>query len=62
MASIFNGLNIGYSGLTASQLGINTTGQNISNAEKLELDPNLIRDIWEIIHKYSLNRQKLFNN
>lgn len=33
MASIFNGLNIGYSGLTASQLGINTTGQNISNAE-----------------------------
>ena len=33
MASIFNGLNIGYTGLTASQLGINTTGQNISNAE-----------------------------
>ncbi len=33
MASIFNGLNIGYSGLTASQLGINTTGHNISNAE-----------------------------
>ena len=33
MASIFNGLNIGYSGLSASQLGINTTGQNISNAE-----------------------------
>lgn len=33
MGSILNGLNIGYSGLTASQLGINTTGQNISNAE-----------------------------
>jgi len=33
MASIFNGLHMGYSGLTASQLGINTTGQNISNAE-----------------------------
>ena len=33
MASIFNGLNIGYSGLSASQLGINTTGHNISNAE-----------------------------
>ena len=33
MASIFNGLHIGYSGLTASQLGINTTGHNISNAE-----------------------------
>jgi len=33
MASIFNGLHIGYSGLSSSQLGINTTGQNISNAE-----------------------------
>jgi len=33
MASIFNGLNIGYSGLTASQLGINTTSNNISNSE-----------------------------
>lgn len=33
MASIFNGLNIGYSGLSASQLGINTTSNNISNAE-----------------------------
>jgi len=33
MASIFNGLHIGYSGLSASQLGINTTGHNISNAE-----------------------------
>jgi len=33
MASIFNGLHIGYSGLTSSQLGINTTGHNISNAE-----------------------------
>ncbi|PHR57878.1 MAG: flagellar hook-associated protein FlgK [Arcobacter sp.] len=33
MASIFNGLNIGYSGLSAAQLGINTTGHNISNAE-----------------------------
>ena len=33
MASIFNGLHIGYSGLTASQLGVNTTSQNISNAE-----------------------------
>jgi len=33
MASIFNGLHIGYSGLSASQIGINTTGHNISNAE-----------------------------
>jgi len=33
MASIFNGLNIGYTGLTAAQLGVNTTGHNISNAE-----------------------------
>jgi flagellar hook-associated protein 1 FlgK len=33
MASIMNGLNIGYSGLNAAQVGINVTGQNISNAE-----------------------------
>lgn len=33
MASIFNGLHIGYSGLNASQLGINTTSHNITNAE-----------------------------
>lgn len=33
MASIFNGLHIGYSGLSASQLGINTTSHNITNAE-----------------------------
>ena len=33
MASLFNGLNIGYTGLTASQIGINTTSHNISNAE-----------------------------
>lgn len=33
MASIFNALNIGYSGLNAAQLGIDTTGHNISNAE-----------------------------
>ncbi len=33
MASIFNALNIGYSGLNAAQVGINTTGHNISNAE-----------------------------
>ena len=33
MASIFNTLSIGYSGLNASQVGINTTGHNISNAE-----------------------------
>ena len=33
MASIFNGLHIGYTGLTASQIGINTTSHNISNAE-----------------------------
>jgi len=31
--TIFQGLNIGYSGLKASQQGINTTGHNISNAE-----------------------------
>jgi len=33
MASLFNTLNIGYSGLNASQVGIDTTGHNISNAE-----------------------------
>jgi flagellar hook-associated protein 1 FlgK len=33
MASIFNTLNIGYSGLNAAQVGIDTTGHNISNAE-----------------------------
>jgi flagellar hook-associated protein 1 FlgK len=33
MASIFNSLNIGYSGLNAAQIGIDTTGHNISNAE-----------------------------
>ena len=33
MASIFNSLNIGYSGLSAAQIGIDTTGHNIANAE-----------------------------
>ena len=33
MASVMNALNIGYSGLNAAQVGINTTGHNISNAE-----------------------------
>lgn len=33
MASIFNTLNIGYSGLSAAQAGVNTTSHNISNAE-----------------------------
>jgi len=33
MPSIFNSLNIGYSGLSAAQVGINTTGHNIANAE-----------------------------
>lgn len=33
MASIFNALNIGYSGLNVAQIGIDTTGHNISNAE-----------------------------
>jgi flagellar hook-associated protein 1 FlgK len=33
MASIFNALHIGYSGLNAAQIGIDTTGHNISNAE-----------------------------
>ena len=33
MATLFNTLGIGYSGLNASQVGINTTGQNVSNAE-----------------------------
>lgn len=33
MASIFNTLSIGYSGLSAAQVGINTTGQNVTNAE-----------------------------
>ena len=33
MANLFNTLGIGYSGLTAAQVGINTTGHNIANAE-----------------------------
>jgi len=33
MANLFNTLGIGYSGLSAAQVGISTTGQNISNAE-----------------------------
>ena len=33
MASMLNSLNIGYTGLNAAQVGINTTGHNISNAE-----------------------------
>jgi flagellar hook-associated protein 1 FlgK len=33
MATLFNTLNIGYSGLSAAQVGIDTTGHNISNAE-----------------------------
>jgi flagellar hook-associated protein 1 FlgK len=33
MASIFNSLYVGYSGLNNSQTGISTTGHNISNAE-----------------------------
>ena len=32
MATLFNTLGIGYSGLNASQVGISTTGHNISNA------------------------------
>jgi flagellar hook-associated protein 1 FlgK len=35
MASIFNALGIGYSGLNAAQIGIDTTGHNIANAETL---------------------------
>ena len=33
MASLFNSLHIGYSGLNASQVGISTTSHNITNAE-----------------------------
>ncbi len=33
MSSIFNTLSIGYTGLNAAQVGINTTGNNLSNAE-----------------------------
>ncbi|MDD5400408.1 MAG: flagellar hook-associated protein FlgK [Sulfurimonas sp.] len=33
MGSIFNTLNIGYSGLSAAQLGVSTTSHNITNAE-----------------------------
>ena len=33
MASIFNALNIGYSGLNAAQIGIDVTGHNLANAE-----------------------------
>ncbi len=33
MASIFNALHIGYTGLNVAQIGIDTTGHNIANAE-----------------------------
>ncbi len=33
MSSLFNTLNIGYSGLNAAQIEVNTTGNNITNAE-----------------------------
>lgn len=33
MANLFNTLHVGYSGLAAAQVGISTTGHNISNAE-----------------------------
>jgi len=33
MASIFNALHIGYSGLNAAQVGIDTTGHNIANVD-----------------------------
>ena len=33
MGSIFNALHIGYSGLNAAQIGIDTTGHNIANVE-----------------------------
>ncbi len=33
MSSIFNTLNIGYTGLNVAQVAVNTTSQNISNAE-----------------------------
>ncbi|MFA7501044.1 MAG: flagellar hook-associated protein FlgK, partial [Sulfurimonas sp.] len=33
MSSIFNTLSIGYSGLSAAQVGVNTTSHNITNAE-----------------------------
>ncbi|MFA5234279.1 MAG: flagellar hook-associated protein FlgK [Sulfurimonas sp.] len=33
MSSIFNTLNIGYSGLSAAQVGVDTTSHNITNAE-----------------------------
>ena len=33
MASLFNSLNIGYTGLVAAQAGVSTTSHNISNAE-----------------------------
>ena len=33
MASIFNTLNVGYTGLNAAQFGVTTTSHNISNAE-----------------------------
>jgi len=32
MSSLFNTLNVGYSGLSTAQVQVNTTGQNISNA------------------------------
>ena len=33
MASLFNTLNIGYSGLSVAQAGVSTTSHNIANAE-----------------------------
>ncbi|WP_456485736.1 flagellar hook-associated protein FlgK [Hydrogenimonas sp.] len=51
MASIFNGLNIAYSGLKTSQIAIDTTGHNISNAE----NPDYTRQRVVIEPKTPLN-------
>ena len=47
MGSIFNALNVGYSGLRTSQVAIDTTGHNISNAQnpdysrqRVEIEPS----------------------
>ncbi|WP_456452408.1 flagellar hook-associated protein FlgK [Hydrogenimonas sp.] len=51
MASIFNALNIGYSGLKTSQVAIDTVGHNIANAE----NPNYTRQRTVIAPNEPLN-------
>jgi len=53
MGTIFNALNIGYSGLKTSQIAIDTTGHNIANAE----NPSYTRQRAVIAPNTPLNTQ-----